>query len=100
MASTTTIGLLIPAATPATSTTHAYAGRRRISPQAGRGLEALGHAIEYLTDEYSLHTEDFSSRDEQLEAVQVLMGLNRQIYFECPLMPTFTERCRAFMHRH
>ncbi len=38
------------------SATWAAAGgvrrRRRISPQAGHALEILGHAIEYLADEY------------------------------------------------
>jgi hypothetical protein len=68
--------------------------RRRISPQAGHALEILGHAIEYLTDEFIHDGQLFSPSHEQLEAIQLLMALNRQIYFECPELPTFGERCR------
>jgi hypothetical protein len=32
-----------------------------------------------------------------LQAVQLLMALNRQVYFECPEAPTFGERCRALL---
>jgi hypothetical protein len=71
--------------------------RRRISPQSGRALEILGHAIEYLTDEF-IHESLLSSPDhERLAAVQLLMEANRQVYFECPVLPTFAERCRKFM---
>jgi hypothetical protein len=30
----------------------------------------------------------------------LLMALNRQVYFECPEVPSFGERCRALMHLH
>jgi hypothetical protein len=33
-----------------------------------------------------------------LEAVRLLMALNRQIYFECPEVPTLGDRCRALLH--
>jgi hypothetical protein len=33
-----------------------------------------------------------------VEAVQLLMGINRQIYFECPVVPSFGERCLALLH--
>jgi hypothetical protein len=39
-----------------------------------------------------------SARDAQLEAVQLLMALNRGIYFECPEVPTWSERWRAMLH--
>jgi hypothetical protein len=71
--------------------------RRRISPQAGHALEILGHAIEYLTDEFIHEGHLFSPSHEQLEAVQLLMALNRQIYFECPEQPTLGERCRKLL---
>lgn len=70
---------------------------RRISPQAGHALEILGHAIEYLTDEFIHEGHLFSPNHEQLEAVQLLMALNRQIYFECPEQETFGERCRKLL---
>jgi hypothetical protein len=72
--------------------------RRRITPEAGRALEILGHAIEYLTDEFLNQGRTFNAKDEQLEAVLMLMALNRQVYYECPEMPTFGERCRALLH--
>jgi hypothetical protein len=30
----------------------------------------------------------------------LLMALNRQVYFECPEVPGFGERCRALLHLH
>ena len=72
--------------------------RRRISPEAGRALEILGHAIEYLTDEFVYAGGSFSAHDPQIEAVQLLMGLNREIYFNCPEVPSFADRFRALLH--
>jgi hypothetical protein len=101
MAATTTTGFSIPASAPAVSTDRVRSKRRRhITPQAGRALELLGHAIEYLTDEFVHQGARFSAKNEQLEAVRMLMALNRQIYFECPEVPTFGERCRALLHLH
>jgi len=70
--------------------------RRRISPESGRALEILGHAIEYLTDEYIQSEKQVSAHDPDVEAVQLLMALNRKVYYECPESPTLTERLRAF----
>jgi len=69
--------------------------RRRIDRDAGRALEILGHAIEYLTDEFVYEGCSQESLNSQLQAVQLLMALNRQIYFECPVVPTLTERVLA-----
>ncbi|HZL53857.1 MAG TPA: hypothetical protein VFC37_23225 [Terracidiphilus sp.] len=65
--------------------------RRRIDPQAGRALEILGHAIEYLADEFVHEGGSFSADNGQLQAVQLLMALNRQVYFECPEVPPFQQ---------
>jgi hypothetical protein len=100
MATTTTTGFPVSATARAASTTSVLRRRRRITPQAGHALEILGHAIEYLTDEFVHRGESFSSSSDELEAVQLLMALNRQIYFECPEMPTFGERCRALLGIH
>ncbi|MGA8090400.1 MAG: hypothetical protein WCA10_24210 [Terracidiphilus sp.] len=70
--------------------------RRFISVQAGRALEILGHAIEYLTDEYVHEVKQLSAHDPQVEAIQMLMAIIREMYFECPVMPTFRERLRAW----
>jgi hypothetical protein len=73
--------------------------RRRIGPEAGRGLEILGHAIEYLADEYIHSSRTFSAYDPEVQAIQLLMDCNRQIYFECPVVPTWAERLRSFFNR-
>ena len=99
MAATTTTGFPIPACAQAVPAAGVRSNRRRrITPQAGRALEILAHAIEYLTGEF-VHTDHtFSVRNEQLEAVQLLMALNRQVYFECSEVPSFSERCRTLLH--
>ena len=101
MAATTTTGFSIPAYAPTVSTVCVRANRRRrFTPQAGRALELLAHAIEYLTDEFVHQGLAYSSKNAQLEAVQLLMSLNRQVYFECPEVPSFWERMSAcFGHR-
>lgn len=79
---------------PATHT----ARRRRISQEAGRALEILGHAIDYLTDEYVYACGTLNARDARLQAIQLLVAVNRQIYFECPEVPSLVERCRSLLH--
>lgn len=74
--------------------------RRRITFEAGHALEKLGHAIEYLTDEFVQSGVEMSSGNGQVEAVQLLMRMNRQVYFECPEVPTIGERLRALLHLH
>jgi hypothetical protein len=76
------------------------ARRRRISPEAGRALEILGHAIEYLSDEFVHAGGSLTAHNAQVEAVQLLMGINRQIYFACPEAPSPGERWRALLHPH
>jgi len=39
----------------------------------------------------------YSSKSDQLQAVQLLMAVNRQVYLDCPEIPTFGERCRSFL---
>jgi hypothetical protein len=74
-----------------------FGRRRRIDRKSGQALEILGHAIEYLTDEF-VHNGGFLSSDKgQLEAVQLLMAVNREIYFECPQVPTMGERMLAWI---
>ena len=73
--------------------------RRRISPEAGSALEKLGHAIEYLADEY-IHkgSSSFSANDAQLKAIEMLMARNREVYFACPVVPSLGERLRKFLN--
>lgn len=69
--------------------------RRRTTPEAGFALEILGHAIEYLADEY-VHEAgllpSIYSGDPRVEAIQLLMAANRQVYFACPLAPSLYQR--------
>ena len=51
--------------------------RRRPTPQQGRALEILGHAIEYLVD--SRLTEGGSSAAEN-RAVRILMACSRSVF--------------------
>jgi hypothetical protein len=58
--------------------------RRRLSPEGGRALEILGHAIEYLADEYANDLADkgpLGSADPRVAAIQILKALNRAIYY-------------------
>ncbi|MGA2671944.1 MAG: hypothetical protein ABSE99_01840 [Terracidiphilus sp.] len=98
MVAFTTTAFAILASTPAASV--ARKRRRRITPEAGRALEILGHAIEYLTDEFVHKGGALSADNPQLKAVQLLMALNRQIYYECPEVPSLGERLRSFLRIH
>ena len=104
MAATTTntiTGFSFPISAQAEFNVREYPNRRRrTTPEAGHALEILGHAIEYLTEEFVYEPGSLSAGNAQLQAVQILMALNRQVYFECPEMPTFAERCRALLHLH
>jgi len=72
--------------------------RRYITPEAGHALEKLGHAIDYLADELVRQPRQIDAHDPQLEAIQTLMALNRQVFYECPFAPTLIERVRALLH--
>lgn len=69
--------------------------RRRTTPEAGFALEILGHAIEYLADEYvheaGLLPSIFSG-DPRVEAIQLLMAANRQVYYACPVVTSLSQR--------
>jgi len=73
--------------------------KRRINPPAGRALEILGHAIEYLID---MHVHEGSLivwEKAHLDAIEILKTLNRQIYEECPVVPTIEQRLRGLLVR-
>lgn len=74
-------------------------GRRGIDPQSGRALVVLSHAIEYLTDEIIFGGGSFTANRGQVEAIQLLMALNREIYFACPEVPTFWQWLRSGLRR-
>jgi hypothetical protein len=100
MPATSTMDSSFAVSIPAAVTNNCVSRRRRISPEAGRALEILGHAIEYLTDEYIEAGGSFSAHNGQIEAVQLLMAVNRQIYFGCPEVPSLSERFRSLLCVH
>ena len=73
--------------------------RRRITPDAGRGLEKLGHALEYLADEFVHNGCDFAADWGRLQAIDLMARLNREIYFACGVEPTFREKLQSLLRR-
>jgi hypothetical protein len=99
MAATTTAGLSLSTPVSAVQTLPGRTNRRRhIDPVSGRALEVLGHAIEYLTDELVIQSDLIFANDPRVEAIQLLMTLNRQIYLQCPEVRTLGDRCRSLLH--
>ncbi len=70
---------------------------RSLAPKAGRALEILGHAIEYLADEYVRDDSPAEAKEGRLQAIQMLMALNREIYLSCPVAPDWGERLRTLL---
>lgn len=56
--------------------------RRRPNPDQGRGLEKLGHAVEYLIDSRMALVNKPATRADA-EAVDILMRLSRSVFAEC-----------------
>jgi hypothetical protein len=98
MAATTTTYFPVPVSAPAVFAAGVRRKNRRITPRAGLAMKILGHAIEYLTGEFDYETTTFAVNSPQMKAVQLLMALNRAVYFECPEVPTFSERWRAILY--
>jgi hypothetical protein len=68
--------------------------RRGSSPQQGRALELLGHAIEYLVDS-RLYDQWETPAD--AAAVHLLMGCSRAVFSECEVLQPWHQR--ALMRR-
>jgi len=73
--------------------------RRRITPETGRALEKLAHALEYLADEFICNGCEVVRDYGRIEAIQMLASLNRQLYFACEVEPTLAERMRSGLRR-
>jgi hypothetical protein len=70
--------------------------RRRANQLQGRGLEILGHAVEYLVDSRMFMVDQPSTRADA-EAVQILMLLSRQVFAECAEVTPPTRRLRSWI---
>ena len=77
--------------------------RRQLSPEEGRAIEILGHAIEYLADEYCADAQPkgrLGNADPRIEAIQMLKALNRSIYYSAAeVQPAFTRMKQWVMGR-
>ena len=73
--------------------------RRRITPEAGRGLEKLGHALDYLVDEFVHDGCRFTEDRSRLRAIDLLASLKHEIYFSCGIEPTLRERIQALFRK-
>ena len=63
----------------------------------------LGHAIEYLADEFSLECMNRESRvapgiHPRVIAIEMLKARNREIYLSCPEMPSLGDRLMSWLH--
>jgi hypothetical protein len=93
------VSFLAESSSQGTAVRRPQAVRRRITPEAGRGLEKLGHALEYLTDEFVHDGCSVIEDCGRLQAIQILAGLNRQIYFACEVQPSIRARVQSLVRR-
>jgi hypothetical protein len=70
--------------------------RRRSSPQQGRALEILGHAVEYLVDSRMFQIDRPTTRADA-EATQILMLLSREVFFECAAVVPPAQRLKLWI---
>ncbi|MGB6191110.1 MAG: hypothetical protein WBF42_01470 [Terracidiphilus sp.] len=68
-----------------------------LARRSGRALEILGHAIEYLADEYVRDNSPAEAKEGTLQAIQILMEANRDIYHSRPKPLSLREWLRAML---
>jgi hypothetical protein len=76
------------------STGHAI--RRHPTPEQGRALEKLGHAIEYLIDS-RLYAPSSLPIEANQQASQLLMRLSRELFADCPEIVPAGRRLRHWL---
>ena len=67
--------------------------RRRPTPEQGRALEMLGHAVEYVVDSRLYLPAGGAELSDEL-AVQLLMRLSREVFAECAQVVPLRRRLR------
>ncbi len=80
------------------------ARRRKVSAEAGRAMEMLGHAVEYLADEFSLEcmtrqNDIAAGMHPRVVAIEILKKCSRVVYLSCPEVPTLGERLGRLVGR-
>jgi len=73
--------------------------RRRLPRESARAVEMLGHAIEYLADEWTIDPVSRGYRgklDPRVEAIEVLKRLNREIYMSGEVVQPPLRRIRRW----
>ena len=70
--------------------------RRRPSQTQGQALEKLGRAIEYLLDSRLALIHEPSTKAD-VEALDILMRLNRCVFSECEEIVPVSQRLKAWM---
>ena len=60
---------------------------KRMDPFTGRALEYLAHAIEHIEETKSSQTASTGEAVAADQAIQILRGLNRQIFVDLPNLP-------------
>ncbi len=71
---------------------------RRPTPQQGRALEILGHAIEYIIDSYDL-CDRYGEYTGEFGAVVILRRASMQVFAECEVpVPLLQRVVRLFRH--
>jgi hypothetical protein len=73
--------------------------RRRITPEVGRALETLDHAIEYLADEYAVRRGWKADSNDYTCTVHLLIALRTQVYMDAPEDHSIGARCGSFLAR-
>lgn len=76
--------------------------RRKMSPETGRAIEMLGHAIDYLADELALECATGEVRvrsgaHPRVVAIEMLKARNREVYLSCPEAPSLGERLNHWL---
>ena len=73
--------------------------RRRPNQQQGRALEVLGHAVEYLVDTRMTRDDrqPLLLAGPDLEAVQTLMRLNREVFKGCEEVVSLRRRFKLWL---
>jgi len=69
-----------------------------MDPHTEQGLAILSHAIEYLANEYVFAGGALNPNRGQIEAIELLMARNRELYLSCPEVPSLWQRLRSLLH--